>query len=295
MKMWITLAIVAVMFIVTSATIFLLPKNDEINELYNQELNSGDDIIHENVQSGDISGDELDANIENLNNNSGEISGEVLNNEGIINSGEKTNTKTNTNNENNVTNKVETIKQENKYVEVVKPVIQPVKTEVIIPTKQEEKVVETPITPEVVEPVEVSENIETIINNVVIPDDAVGMLSIPKISVNRPILEGHSLDVLKNGLGHVLETAYWQGNIGILGHNGGNAGYFKDLTKLVIGDTISYTTEYGTRNYKVTEIVQIDDTDWSYLANTKDNRITLITCVKNVPEKRLCVQAIEIF
>ena len=33
--------------------------------------------------------------------------------------------------------------------------------------------------------------------------DAVGMINIPKISVNRPILEGHSLDVLKNGF--VLE------------------------------------------------------------------------------------------
>ncbi len=138
------------------------------------------------------------------------------------------------------------------------------------------------------------ENTEKVANSVVIPSESVGVLQIPKISLNQAVLEGHSLDVLKNGLGHVLETAYWQGNVGILGHNGGNAGYFKDLTKLVIGDTISYTTEHGTRNYKVTEIVQIDDIDWSYLANTKDNRITLITCVKNVPTKRLCVQATEI-
>ena len=36
--MWITLGIVAVMLIITSATIFLLPKNDEINEIYNQEF-----------------------------------------------------------------------------------------------------------------------------------------------------------------------------------------------------------------------------------------------------------------
>ncbi len=298
MKMWITLTIVAVMFVVTSATIFLLPKNDEINELYNQKLNSGDDIIHENEPSGDISGDEINLDTEVLNDYSGESSGEILSDIKTTNSGEKTNTETNVNmkNENNVqnniqnniANKVEVVKME--HIEVTRPVTQVVQTEVVNQPIQEELLI-----PEIVENVEIPGNTKTVINGVVIPDGAVGMLNIPKISVNMPILEGHSLDVLKNGLGHVLETAYWQGNIGILGHNGGNAGYFKDLTKLVIGDTISYTTEYGTRNYKVTEIVQIDDIDWSYLANTKDNRITLITCVKNVPEKRLCVQATEIF
>ena len=304
MKMWITLAIVAVMLIITSATIFLLPKNDEINEFYNQESNSGDEIINENEQSGDISGDEIITDTEILNNYSGESSGEILNDIEIANSGEKAKVEitvnmSNKNNvQNNIVHKSDTVK--NEHIEVTKPVIQEVQTEVVeqpiqVEQKTEESIVGEPTIPDIVENGEVSENIETVINNVVIPDDAVGMLNIPKISVNRPILEGHSLDILKNGLGHVLETAYWQGNIGILGHNGGNAGYFKDLTKLVIGDTISYTTEYGTRNYKVSEIVQIDDTDWSYLANTKDNRITLITCVKNVPEKRLCIQATEIF
>lgn len=295
MKMWTTIIIVALMLAITSATIFLLPKNNEINTEYNQELTSGDESIFENKKSGDISGDEINLDKEVINNYSGESSGEILDDIKTTNSGEKPNTETtvNMNNENNIQNntvtKVETVKKE--HIEVT----QPDQTEVIEEPIQEEPIIEETITPEVTENVEVPENIETIINDIVIPDDAVGMLNIPKISVNRPILEGHSLEVLKNGLGHVDETAYWRGNIGILGHNGGNAGYFKDLTKLVIGDTISYTTEEGTRTYKVSEIVQIDDTDWSYLAKTKDNRITLITCVKNVPEKRLCVQATEIF
>ena len=37
----------------------------------------------------------------------------------------------------------------------------------------------------------------------------------------------------------------------------------------------------------------IYDTDWTYLENTKDNRITMITCIKDKPNQRLCVQAIE--
>ncbi len=298
MKMWITLAIVAVMLGITSAAIFLIPKNDEINELYNQEFDNGDNFIDETEQREDISGDEIifDANI--LNNCSGELSGEIPVVIETNNSGEKSdiNATINMNNENNIfqntVTKTEMVKQE--HVEVTPNVTHVVQAEAVNQFIQAEEKVEQPVITEVVENVETTESIETVIDGVIIPDDAVGMINIPKISVNRPILEGHSLDVLKNGLGHVLETAYWQGNIGILGHNGGNAGYFKDLTKLVIGDTINYTTEYGTRNYAVSEIVQIDDTDWSYLANTKDNRITLITCIKNVPEKRLCIQATEI-
>jgi len=38
----------------------------------------------------------------------------------------------------------------------------------------------------------------------------------------------------------------------------------------------------------------IYETDWSMIENTEDNRITLITCVENREEYRLCVQAKEI-
>ena len=38
----------------------------------------------------------------------------------------------------------------------------------------------------------------------------------------------------------------------------------------------------------------IKDTDWSYLQETKENKLTLITCVENEPKYRRCIQAIEI-
>lgn len=171
--------------------------------------------------------------------------------------------------------------------------------EVKAPVKQQNSTVTTPTqttTNTTVEEVVTQEEIiETVIDNIVIPSDSVGLLTIPKISVKQAVLDGHSLEVLKKGLGHFDDTAYWQGNIGILGHNSGSAGYFEKLKKLVVGDSISYTTEHGTRNYKVSSITEIADTDWSVLANTTDNRITLITCVKGVPEKRLCIQAKEVF
>ena len=45
--------------------------------------------------------------------------------------------------------------------------------------------------------------------------------------------------------------------------------------------------------YVVDKIEIIKNTDWSFLENTSENKITLITCVDGKPENRLCVQAIE--
>ena len=70
--------------------------------------------------------------------------------------------------------------------------------------------------------------------------------------------------------------------------------YFGKLKDLQIGDEIIYKTKYGTKKYKVDIKTIIKDTDWSYLRNTEDNRITLITCVENKPELRRCIQALEI-
>ena len=41
------------------------------------------------------------------------------------------------------------------------------------------------------------------------------------------------------------------------------------------------------------EIKKIKSTDWSVISNIKENRITLITCIKNNPKLRLCVQGVE--
>lgn len=68
--------------------------------------------------------------------------------------------------------------------------------------------------------------------------------------------------------------------------------YFARLKELEVGDEIIYKVNNGIRNYKVETIKIIEETDWSYLEKTKENKITLITCVENTPSKRLCVQAI---
>lgn len=68
--------------------------------------------------------------------------------------------------------------------------------------------------------------------------------------------------------------------------------YFAKLKELEIGDEIIYKVNNKTRKYIVQVATIIEESDWSYLQNSKDNRITLITCVANEPTKRLCVQGV---
>lgn len=126
-------------------------------------------------------------------------------------------------------------------------------------------------------------------------DNTIGTLTIPSILLeNAPILESTELSTLAKGIGHFTSTSLYNGNVGLASHNSGNSGdYFKNLKLVKINDEIYYQTKYGTKRYivKVKEI--IEETDFSYLGETKENKITLITCVNGQKEKRLCIQAVE--
>ena len=50
---------------------------------------------------------------------------------------------------------------------------------------------------------------------------------------------------------------------------------------------IEYRTKYETKTYLIKEINEIDETDLSILNSTKEDRITLITCIANQKSKRL--------
>lgn len=120
-------------------------------------------------------------------------------------------------------------------------------------------------------------------------------IEIPKINLNAPIQVGTGQDILAKSVGHFEETASWNGNVALAGHNRGyKCNFFEDLKKLKIGDRIIYHTKEGTREYKVIMNKIIKQTDWTYVQGTNDNRITLITCVENMREYRRCVQAVEI-
>lgn len=121
-------------------------------------------------------------------------------------------------------------------------------------------------------------------------------IKIPAINVTANISEGTTQNVIAKYVGHFSKTSKLDGNIGLAAHNRGIGveSYFKNIKNLQIGDVIIYQKDEEVKIYKVTENVVIDETDWTYLENTNDNRITLITCVENKPEYRRCVQALEV-
>lgn len=125
--------------------------------------------------------------------------------------------------------------------------------------------------------------------------EEIWQVEIPKINLVAPISEGTSQEVMLEYVGHFETTSKWKGNVGLAAHNRGYPiNYFSRLKELKAGDKIIYKTKYGMKTYSVKISTIIEDTDWSYLQETKDNRITLITCVENKPSQRLCVQGIEI-
>lgn len=137
--------------------------------------------------------------------------------------------------------------------------------------------------------------LENIEQDIIHYDDEIGTLTIPDILLdNAPIKESVELSTLSQTIGHFPSTSIYEGNIGLASHNSGNKGdFFKNLKKIKIGSEIFYQTSYGTKRYVVTVKEIISEEDWSYLKETEDNRITLITCVAGQKDKRLCVQAVE--
>ena len=125
-------------------------------------------------------------------------------------------------------------------------------------------------------------------------EDLIGSLKIEKINLNGTVKEGSTNEILRDYIGHIEETAKYDGNVGLVAHNRGNKySYFARINELEPGDEIVYTTKYGERKYIVDTKKEILETDWSNLEGTSDNRLTLITCIKNKVNQRLCVQAVQ--
>lgn len=130
---------------------------------------------------------------------------------------------------------------------------------------------------------------------VITEDNNIGTLTIPAILLeNAPINEGIETSTLSHSIGHFPFSAIYDGNVCLASHNrGSSANYFKNLYKLKVGDKIYYQSILGNKRYIVESIKTIEETDFNYIGQTYDNKITLITCISNKPELRLCVQAKE--
>ncbi len=116
-------------------------------------------------------------------------------------------------------------------------------------------------------------------------------IEIPTISLKAPITEGTTKEILDSYVGHFEESPTKKGNVCLAAHNRGyKNNYFENLKKLKIGDEIFYKNNEYEEKYVVSKHEIIKDTDWVNLENTKEDKITLITCVENEPNYRRCIQ-----
>ena len=119
-------------------------------------------------------------------------------------------------------------------------------------------------------------------------------IEIPSIFLKAPIGESTNMDVLNEFVGHFEETSKTTGNIGLAGHNRGyKNNYFENLNKIQKGDEIKYRYNEFEKTYLVENIEKIKSTNWDYLENSEINKLTLITCIEDAPDYRLCIQATE--
>lgn len=119
----------------------------------------------------------------------------------------------------------------------------------------------------------------------------IGTLEIPSLNLKLSVADGIDDNTLEEYIGHFPSTALYEGNVGMAGHN--SSKFFATLKNIKKGDEIIYNFLFGEKTYIVDTITEIQEDDWSYLEDTEDNRLTLITCVRNQPMIRLCIQAKE--
>ncbi|NMI05916.1 class D sortase [Paenibacillus sp. SZ31] len=130
--------------------------------------------------------------------------------------------------------------------------------------------------------------------------DTLGVLSIDKIDVHLPILEGATEDHMKVAATHLVETTSIgnKGNAAIAAHRAHKKGrLFNRLGELQIGDSMEVTLADRTIiRYKVDQISVVEPNDLSVLEDPGLGQVlTLITCDPLInPTHRLIVRAIEV-
>ena len=110
--------------------------------------------------------------------------------------------------------------------------------------------------------------------------DAAALIEIPKISVQKYVVEGVSTEDLKKGPGHYPDTPMpgRPGNSAIAGHRTTYGAPFGELDKLNPGDQIFVSTPEGKFRYDVDRSDIVDPSQSEVLDDTPDNRLTLTTC-----------------
>lgn len=125
--------------------------------------------------------------------------------------------------------------------------------------------------------------------------EPVAVLRIPRIGLDKVVVEGVGTDELKQGPGHYGTTPLpgYSGNAAIAGHRTTYGAPFFRLNELQPGDEILVTTLGRDLRYVVTGQSVVSPDDIGVLAAMGDNRLTLTTCEPRYSARsRLIVTAV---
>lgn len=107
-----------------------------------------------------------------------------------------------------------------------------------------------------------------------------GRISIPKLGLDAPLLEGIRLTTLDNGPGHWPGTAMpgQNGNVVVAGHRTSHGAAFRNIDQLIAGDIVQFNTAAGVIDYIVTG-TQIVTPDAIWIVDqTANATATLFAC-----------------
>jgi sortase A len=104
-----------------------------------------------------------------------------------------------------------------------------------------------------------------------------GVLRIPRIGLEVPVLAGTSEWILDRGVGWIEETARPgdSGNVGIAGHRDG---FFRGLKDVKLGDALELETPGHRSSYRISRLSIVSPDDTSVLESTLAPTVTLVTC-----------------
>ena len=107
--------------------------------------------------------------------------------------------------------------------------------------------------------------------------ETVGILHIPKLEADLPIVEGTHEDELAKGVGHYQGTAYPLQNDQII-LSGHRDTVFRRMGELEIGDILTIQLPYGEFSYEITDTKIVDADDRTIIVPHDEEVLTLTTC-----------------
>ncbi|MBM6619056.1 class D sortase [Bacillus suaedaesalsae] len=120
--------------------------------------------------------------------------------------------------------------------------------------------------------------------------DVVGILFIPRIGIETPIVEGTDPDELEKGVGHFATSAYPRQNDQVV-LSGHRDTVFRKMKDIEIGDIITVKLPHGDFSYKIAHTQVVGADDRTIIKSTAPNEeLLLTTCypfnfVGNAPDR----------